>query len=709
MANLSDRSCLMAALTAAGIAIGLPRPSGAADLDANLPPKSVPDFVDWAGGYVGLEGSAGGSYGAYDFGPTMIGSRRTSAFTSGDSTRRSDIGIDATTVVGGVLGGWNWQRGPWLYGMDASIDGANLKRPVHSGQSGFGYEGIEPTFSLIRVETDVYGVLRARLGFSLERSLLYATFGLAGANARVSAGYPDFDSGVATKAHRNLSFLGFAVGAGVQYALDKHFALGIDYRYIDLGGSAKFPLGVLPGANGGAVTTRAAFTSNQLMARLLWFPDGLNLAPEVTGSAPHDSGDGDKDRFSLHGQTTVVAQGVSNFRELYRGPNSLVPRQARQTTTATAFLGLKLWEGAELYYNPEFSQGFGLSRTLGVAGFVNGEAQKAGAPFPKLRSNRYFLRQTFGLGGETEDVPDGPNQVATRRDVERVTVVAGKFALGDFFDGNVYAHDPRVDFMNWSLWAATAWDFPANLPGFTQGLMVEYNRREFAIRAAYTQVPKEPSSDVLDPRILRRGGATIEFEERHVLPGLDQPGKLRIGLFSNVGNSANYRETVALTQSGLFADATEAADATRRPRRKSGIYLNLEQAVTADLGAFFRASWSDGRNESLSFADVDRTVSGGITLKGTAWGRPQDTMGLGTSMNQLSPAHRAFFAEGGLGLLIGDGRLTYGPERAFEAFYALNLTPAITVSFDYQHVANPAYNKDRGPADFFGMRLHADF
>ena len=288
-------------------------------------------------------------------------------------------------------------------------------------------------------------------------------------------------------------------------------------------------------------------------------------------------------------------------------------------------------------------------------------------------------------------------------------MIAGKFALGDYFDGNVYAHDPRVDFMNWGLWASAAYDFPANLPGFTQGLMVEYNRAEFALRAAYTQVPKQPSSDVLDPRVFDRQGITVEFEERHTLPVLDQPGKLRLGLFSNVGKTANYRQVVALTQAGVFDDVNDAADATRAPRRKSGFYVNLEQAVTADLGVFARASAGDGRNENLSFTDIDNSVSGGVALKGTAWGRPQDTIGLGTSRNGLSPAHLAFFANGGLGLLIGDGRLNYAPERAVEAYYALNLTRAVTVSFDYQHVENPAYNRDRGPADFFGTRLHADF
>ncbi|MDR7035910.1 high affinity Mn2+ porin [Methylobacterium sp. BE186] len=696
---MGDR-CRLAAALAVGFLPGFAR---AADVARPAPPA----FIDWSGPYLGLEGSAGASFGALNFDATTVGGRPVPPFTSGDATGRFDIGRDATSVVGGAFAGYNWQSGPWLYGIEADLAGANLKRPIASTVPGFGYEAVAPPFGLIRGKTDLYGTLRARLGIGFERALVYATFGLAGAETRILAEYPDLAGGPGARARYDLTRLGFTLGAGVQYAIGDHLALGLDYRYLDLGRSGRFDLGTVPGPNGGPVSTRVGAVSNQMLARLSWYPQGLALPPEADEGGPDAAALAE--RFSLHGQTTFFNQAVPGFRSPYRGPNSLVPHQAQATTTATLFLGLKLWEGTELYYNPEFSQGFGLSRTLGVAGFVNGEAQKAGAPFPKLRSNRYFLRQTFGLGGETEDVADGPNQVATRRDVERVTVVAGKFALGDFFDGNAYAHDPRVDFMNWSLWASTAWDFPANLPGFTQGVMVEYNRKEFAIRAAYTQVPKEPSNDVLDPRVFRRGGATIEFEERHVLPGLDQPGKLRIGLFSNVGNSANYRETVALTQAGLFADASEAADATRRPRRKSGLYLNLEQAVTADLGVFARASAADGRNENLSFTDVDRSLSGGISLKGTAWDRPADTVGLGATANGLSPAHRAFFANGGLGLLIGDGRLNYGTERAFEAFYALSLAKSVTLTFNYQFVVNPAYNRDRGPANFFGTRIHADF
>ncbi len=325
----------------AGFAVLGPAAALAADLAAPLAPAAR--YTDWSGPYLGLEGSASGSYGAYSFGPSTVGGRGVPAFKSGDSTGRSDRGRDATTAVGGAYAGWNWQDGPWLYGIEAALDAANLKRPVPSTIAGFGYQGVDPAFDVIRAKTDVYGTLRARLGYSFDRYLVYATFGLAGANARVLATYPDLGTGAVSTAKTNLGYVGFTLGAGVQYAISDTLALGLDYRYVDLGESGRFSLGAVPGL--GPVTSRASFTSNQMFLRLMWFPGGLRVPPDPDETAPHDPDNGDTGRFSLHGQTTLIAQGVPGFRSPYLGDQSLIPHQARQTTTATIFLGLKLAEG----------------------------------------------------------------------------------------------------------------------------------------------------------------------------------------------------------------------------------------------------------------------------------------------------------------------------------------------------------------------------
>jgi high affinity Mn2+ porin len=148
---------------------------------------------------------------------------------------------------------------------------------------------------------------------------------------------------------------------------------------------------------------------------------------------------------------------------------------------------------------------------------------------------------------------------------------------------------------------------------------------------------------------------------------------------------------------------------TRRGRIKYGYVVNVEQQVADDVGVFARWSWNDGRTEIMSFTDIDASLSFGASIKGKAWGRPDDTIGIGTAINSLSADHRDFIAAGGLGILIGDGRLNYQQERFLETYYAMAVTKALTATFDYQLITNPAYNADRGPVSIFSGRLHAEF
>ena len=396
-------------------------------------------------------------------------------------------------------------------------------------------------------------------------------------------------------------------------------------------------------------------SSRLLFAMLL----GIACAgrPAVAADANNDA-KSDKDIWSVHGQTTFITQGYPAMRSPYQGANSLPGKgQVRETWTATAFIGRELSQSTEVYFNPEMAQGFGLASTVGLAGFSNGEAQKAGATFPRLRAQRYFVRQTFGFGGEQETVEDGPNQFAGKRDIDRITLTVGRFAIGDFFDANSYAHDPRADFLNWSMWSSAAYDFPADLPGFTRGAVAELNRKDWTLRAGLFQVPDAPNSDVLK---FDAGGAAVEFEDRYTLLG--KAGKFRVGAFLNRGQTANYRDAIAAAAADPSLDINAAVLAMRRTRSKEGFYVNVEQAIGRDTGLFGRASWNDGKNEILSFTDIDRSVSGGISVKGRDWGRPDDTLGFGGAINGLSSAHRDFLAAGGLGLLIGDGALNYRTE-----------------------------------------------
>jgi high affinity Mn2+ porin len=258
--------------------------------------------------------------------------------------------------------------------------------------------------------------------------------------------------------------------------------------------------------------------------------------------------------------------------------------------------------------------------------------------------------------------------------------------------------------MNWSLWESAAFDMPADLPGFTRGAVVELNRKDWAVRAGAFEVPTEPNSDTLSFRTV---STIAEVEERHTLFG--QPGKLRVGGFANRSHNANFSDVFATLAADPTLDTMTATTIARRQNWRYGVYANLEQQVIQDVGVFARASWNDGRSESVSFTDTDCSLAGGVSIKGSFWGRKDDTVGIGAAVNALSAPHRAWFAAGGLGLLIGDGRLNYRTEDILEAYYAWVIQKGLVTTFDYQFIANPAYNADRGPVSIFSARVHAEW
>jgi high affinity Mn2+ porin len=196
--------------------------------------------------------------------------------------------------------------------------------------------------------------------------------------------------------------------------------------------------------------------------------------------------------------------------------------------------------------------------------------------------------------------------------------------------------------------------------------------------------------------VLQRAGYQAELEERYELFG--QAGKLRLLGFLNRTFAGNYRQ--ALSVSGIDIAAT------RKTRLKEGLVVNLEQAVSEQLGAFARLSWNDGHSEIMSFTDIDRSLSLGLRLKGASWCRPDDSVGLAAVVNGLSSDHADFLAAGGLGLLIGDGRLNYATEDILEAFYRYQLVTPLSLTANYQFFLHPAYNQDRGPVSVFALRLH---
>ncbi|MBS0296061.1 MAG: carbohydrate porin [Proteobacteria bacterium] len=409
--------------------------------------------------------------------------------------------------------------------------------------------------------------------------------------------------------------------------------------------------------------------------------------------------------WAVHGQTTFVAQANAAFRAPYGGANSLNPSATgRETWDVTFYAGLRPWSGAEIWVNPEIDQGFGLSNTLGVAGFPSGEAYKVGKASPYVRLQRLFIRQTIGLGGKVEAVEPDLNQLGGAQTSDRLVLTAGKVSVGDVFDTNRYAHDPRRDFLNWAVIDAGTFDYAADAWGYTYGVTSELYRGPWAVRLGVFNLSNVPNSTKLGTNF-SQFQLVGEIERRYALAG--HAGKLKLTGIVSRGRMGRFDDAVALAT--LTSTPADIA-AVRRYQGRPGVSFNLEQEIAPKVGLFLRAGWADGRFESYEFTDVDRTVSGGISVSGSRWGRDGDTFALAAGVNGASRERERFLNAGGLGILIGDGKLPRpGSEALVEGYYDLQLTTPAHLSFDLQLVDNPGYNRDRGPVAIGAMRLHAQF
>src|ERR1700731_4583882 len=506
MGNLMKRICIIGSTTS--VVLGTCSFAAAADLPASMPIKAPvrAPIYDWTGFYVG--GQVG--YGQGDFGPGANPVPDQAVF----------FPHSLTGMMRGFQAGYNLQL-PNRVVLGVEADGS-FARPVD-----------RPKFGLAPFNTtlEYAATARGRIGYAFGTILPYVTGGLAWGQTRVNINAGDGS----LLSSQLLPHVGWTAGLGMEMAFGGNWTAKIEYDYIDLA-RRTYGLGeaMLPDLN---VDPRIHVVKVGLNYKLGDAPWAPSVSSPASGMQIPESPD-----WNIHGQTTLITQGYPRIGSPYEGFNSLPGGgQTRQTWTADAFLGWRLWDGGELYFNPELAQGFGLNTTVGLGGFSNGEAQKGGADFPKFRPQRYFFRQTFGLGGEQEEVADGALQLAGKRDIDRVTLTVGRFAVGDFFDGNSYANDPRADFMNWAIWSSGAYDFPADLPGFPRGAVVELNPKDWGRRAGLFQVPSAPNSDVLTSK---GGGAVVELEERYAIS--DQPGKLRLAIFGNQGNTANYSEALAI-------------------------------------------------------------------------------------------------------------------------------------------------------------------
>lgn len=413
------------------------------------------------------------------------------------------------------------------------------------------------------------------------------------------------------------------------------------------------------------------------------------------------------ENWNVHFQVTFLPQYHGVFYALYPGNpggGSLFDSpELNSSTTSTLYLGGRLWKDGAFYLDAESAAGSGFSNVTGVAGFPNGEIYRVSDPGVKVIVARAYLKQVFGLGEEQETIQDDQNQLAEKIDISRLTLVAGKFSIADFFDNNTYSHDARNQFMNWALMSNGAWDYAADLQGYTYGIYLELNQKDWALRYCSALVSQVANGPTLDTDIAHYNGNQVEFEYRYNFAA--HPGKVRLEAYLNDANMGNYAAAVSLAAA---TNTTPDVTQTRAYSVKYGFGLNAEQEVGKDLGVFARLGWDDGQTETWEYTAIDRTAQLGLLLSGNRWGRPDDQWGLAGVINGLSSQHEAYLAAGGQDFIIGDGQLNYAPEEILETYYNFHPVKEVGLTADLQWITNPAYNQDRGPVGVISGRAHLE-
>lgn len=411
------------------------------------------------------------------------------------------------------------------------------------------------------------------------------------------------------------------------------------------------------------------------------------------------------ERWNIFWQATSIGQHHGTFDAPYEGANSLhnTP-ESDVSLTSTIFLGFRLFENTQFYVDGELAGGKGFSDVTGIANFPNGEMPRVTTATPKPYVARAYLQQDFGFGSKRENFESEENQLAGSRPMNRYTLSVGKFSAEDFFDNNAYSHEPRTQFMSWATMYNGAFDYPADTRGYTWGLVNELHITNWSFRYGSMLEPKVANGPQLDLRILENRGDVFEVERRYS-PGAHQ-GSVRIMSSLLHTDSGTYGKAIELSEE---THTTPDVTLTRKSGTlKYGFGISADQAITGDIGVFTRLGWNDGKTESFAFTAMDRLATGGVSVIGRRWKRPEDTAATALSAAGLSAVHAQYLALGGLDFIIGDGRLRYAPEYLWESYYSAKLLPGLFATFDLQYVDNPAYNHDRGPVWVESIRLHIE-
>ena len=623
-----------------------------------------------------------------------------------------------TGITGGVQAGYNWQNDNIIYGVETDFnyqDGRNSTSGLFIAPTSYWNMGIGFYNLSSHQNAKYFGSLRSRLGLSTAVGLLYFTAGVAVGG---------------TKGPRTLQFgndqtlppfsadysrserMKYILGGGIEQKLDGNKSIKFEYLYLNQSTDHQIF------ENDNQYQYQSNYRTESQIVRIGFnqslenkVSDDNALSDKLSGAEITDT-----PKYTINGLSTGVVQGYPKFRALYDGPKSLPHNsKTRFGSASDVFMGIRLWEGAAAYVDPEIRQGYSIDNGVGESASSDAVVF-ADRSAPYLRFQRYYIRQVIGLGSNEKESSNNDGTVSQRLDdsedeltglvdKNRITITAGKYSIVDIFDANEYAHDPTRDFLNNSFNSLASFDFGGDSWGYSNGITAEWKQNWWSARTGIFQMPLSPGSDVIDPTFLRQYTGLSEVEARYELFG--QPGKIKFLGFLDHGYMAKFDEVVDLS----IATHIYPPDLNllRKKRTKTGAAISLSQQIMPNLGWFVRAGLNNCRYESIDQSDVDQEISSGVVFSGSAWDRQNDEIGFALGFSAISPQQLRYLKLGGETHGIGDGKLNYQVNETLESYYRFAVVDWLEVSLDHQLIVNPSYNSDRGPINIFGLRVRTEF
>jgi high affinity Mn2+ porin len=412
-------------------------------------------------------------------------------------------------------------------------------------------------------------------------------------------------------------------------------------------------------------------------------------------------------RFWLSGQSNFIFQTHPDFPALYSGPHSLGPRYEKATSRVlTLYTGVRLNNSTEVLVDIEEAGGAALSLGFGLAGDTNLDIVRNPLLSKAPYLGRGMIHKVFALSKDKVENQRSQFSLFEELPRRRLELRFGKFSMPDFFDLNSVGSDTHFQFTNWTIDNNGAYDYAADTRGYTVGLVADYEDRNWGFRFAEALMPKVANGIDLVWKPWQVHAENFEYElRRGMIPG--KAGVVRLLAYTNEANMGIYRDQILRAeQEGTKPVIT---DHSWHITRKYGFGINVEQNLTHYLTGFGRFGWNNGKTESFVYTEVDQTFTQGLGANGAWWHRKQDRAGIAFVTNAIKKDHQNYLAAGGLGFLLGDGRLNYGRENILETYYTAHVWRGIYVAPGLQHINDPGYNRDRGPVIVPAFRAHVEF